>query len=489
MKLETVYDLLVLPIIRNFVVECAVFYGAERKEVGALELAVEEAAAHIIENYPGGKMEKFDIILEPSHEKKSLCVILSNKGLPVDQDNLPSYSLEKPEETLEGLNFFLIRKLTDKFFLENKGREGWFLIIEKRIKNFERNDFHQGNEDEKKQKPRGKFKIQLALPEDAYQITKLAYFTYKYTYPKTIFYYPEILKESIQNGSVIAFVAKNENDEIVANTAFLRSAYSREIAEAGALMSHPDYRRTMAGLRLLKSQYDYPLKNNIDITIIESNLVTSHTGSQRITKSMHFSPFAFKLSVYEHANFIDINKVKNANSRETLLYSIWTPHPLERETTMYVPEKHYEMIDHLIQRSGVPVRLECLCKDPGETVAPAMDITKKEEFGLAHIHLNAISGEWRRNLKNFRKRLSIEGIATIQLQIPADEPIPPGMDEELASAGFFFSGIIPETPDKWMLLYTFLNNQEFDFDNIALCDEVACELRDYIKECSAEIDL
>jgi NADH:ubiquinone oxidoreductase subunit E len=40
-----------------------------------------------------------------------------------------------------------------------------------------------------------------------------------------------------------------------------------------------------------------------------------------------------------------------------------------------------------------------------------------------------------------------------------------------------------------MLLYTFFNNQEFDFENIKLCDDTACYLRDYIEKCYKEINL
>lgn len=490
MKLETVYKLSALPVIRCFVAECAVFYGAESKEITALELAVEEAAVHIIENYPDRNSDLFEITLEPLPEKQSLSLILSNKGLPVDKDNLPSYSVENPEKSLDGLNFFLIRKLTDSFVMENRGHDGWNFILTKKIEKLmhSENDLLENTVAEKKH-VRGKFTVEQASSDDAYQITKLAYFTYKYTYPNAVFYYPEMLKEALQNGSVISFIAKNEEDIIVAHSAYMRSPYCRDIAEAGALMTHPDFRRTMASLRLLKAQYDYPKTHNVDIQIIETNLVTSHTGSQRITKSMHFAPLAFKLSVHNQAEFIDVEQAEMANSRETLLYSIWTPCSVTTKSTMYVPEKHYDLISELIKKTTIPVDLKCLYKNPPKDQVPSMDITRKEEFGLALIHLNSISGEWRKNLKNFRKTLSIEGISTIQLQVPADKPIPPDIDERLAEAGFFFSGIIPERLDKWMLLYTFFNNQKFDFDNIKLCDDTACLLRDYVGKCYKEIDL
>jgi hypothetical protein len=204
---------------------------------------------------------------------------------------------------------------------------------------------------------------------------------------------------------------------------------------------------------------------------------------------MHFAPLALKLSVHEQAEFIDIDKTETANSRESLLYSIWTPVPVDTESTIFVPEKHYNLVSELVEKTTIPVTVDSLYKNPPKDQAPSMDITRKDEFGLAKIHLNTISGEWRENLKNFRKTLSIDGISTIYLQVPADKPIPPDMDERLAEAGFFFSGIIPERLNKWMLLYTFFNNQKFDFGNIKLFDESACALKDYIEKCYKEIDL
>ena len=490
MKLDIIYSIEALPIIKSFIAECAHYHGAESKEAMNIELAAEEAAVHIIENHPDNSDDIFEISVIPLPEKESVRITLSNKGLPVDINNLPSYSSEKPEETLEGLNFFLIEHFTDYFHMENLGADGWLTVLEKKLKNF-RGGITETKTEEKKDLPsrtREKFSIVMAVPEDAYEITKLAYFTYKYTYSKTVFYYPEILKENIQNGTVISFAAKIEDGTIVAHSAYIRSPYCREIVEAAALMSHPDYRHSMAGMRLLKTQHRFPAEENSGITVVESNLVTSHTGSQRVTKSMHFAPMAFKLSVHDHAKFVDINAGGDINPRETLLYSVWAPRGLPKPFTVHVPEKHTEIVRRLFEYRNFPATVSTAVQEfPADD--GNFDLTKKEDLSLAEIHVNHIAGNWRENLKNFRKILSVEGIATIHLQIPADKPLPPDMDEKLQQSGFFFSGIVAETLEKWMLVYTFFNNQRFDFDKIALVDNMACELRNYVKERCAEIDI
>jgi anti-sigma regulatory factor (Ser/Thr protein kinase) len=485
MKIETIYKLAVLPQIRYFITESAGLYGATEREKMAIEFAVEEAAAHIIGNYPEAD-GTFEISCHLVNGGRTLRVVLSNKGIPVDIDNLPEYSTDNPENTIDGLNFFLIKKFTDKFYMENRGRAGWLTVLEKNL----HSAAPMSEPDKTTAQPvrTGRFNIEFAGPDDAYEITKLAYFTYRYSYSKSVFYYPEMLREALSNSSVISFIARNEEGEIVAHAAYMRSPYCVEIVEAGGLMTRPEYRRSMAGMRLLKTQHRYPLKENTSILMVESNLVTSHTGSQRITKSMKFVPLALKLSVHEHADFRDIEAAKNLNPRETLLYSVWAPQGRSTPFTIFTPATHCDIIKELLANIGFPVTVssETRTIEPGES---RFDIDKKEEYALAIIYIKHLSGGWCKKLKSMRRTLSIDGFSTIQLQIPADAPLPADINEQLAEAGFFFSGIMPKTTERWQLLYTFLNNQKFDFSSITLIDPVAVRLRDYVELCSTEIDL
>jgi hypothetical protein len=316
------------------------------------------------------------------------------------------------------------------------------------------------------------------MPDDAYEITKLAYFTYHYSYAKTVFYYPEMLKETIEQSSVISFVVKTVDNEIVAHSAYLRSPYCREIAEAGAMMTMPAYRKTTAIMRLVKQQYKYMNNNDIGVRIIESNLVTAHTGSQRITKCFKFAPLAYKFSVHDRSDFIGMDEI--STQRETLLYSVWVIAELE-PVMLFVPQKHRDIIGRLVDNAGVMGEMKTTVAD---VVGGDMSfrIEKKADEGLATVMIDTFGTGWQKELKRLVRDLGVDGFRTVHLKVPLWEPLPDDIDNALSGAGFFFSGIMPRTAEKWMMLYTYLNNQKLNFSEVRVCDDTAEMLRDYIED-------
>ena len=475
MELKTFCDIKAIPVIQDFVVATSKYFGASKNECKDLELATEEAAEHIISNHPTGSKEVFEISCEGNDG--TLKIIFSNKGVPVNENNIPTYMIENPTDSVNGLQFFLLKKLTDKFYFQNCGSEGWQTILEKKISKFIYTVKNEEIEDATDQvAPKDKLSVCLATPEDAYEITKLAYYTYRYSYAKTIFYYPEILKESIETSSTISFVVKTDKGVIVGHSAYIRSPYCHEIIEAGGMMTMPAFRKTSGVLRLVKMQHKYPYENDMGAKIVESNLVTTHTGSQRITRKFKFKPMALKFSVHDCANFKEI--AEHRIQRETLLYSIWAPHDLE-STTIFIPEIHLGMIKKLINNAEITIDIKT---DTNDILAEkgSFNIEKKQDEGLATLMVEIIGSEWKTNLKKFTRDLNVAGFKTLHLKVPICAPLPKNVDQDLKSLGFFFSGIIPRTPKKWLMLYTYLNNQNLDFSSIALCDDTAILLKDYI---------
>ena len=483
MKLETVYNIKAIPIIRNFVIESAKFFGANTQECNDLELVSEEAAEHIISNFPAEENAMFEIVCELRENGSLFRIILGNKGLPVDEENLPQYQVEKPQESIDGLKFFLIEQLTDHFYFRNCGADGWQTVLEKQLSTLSLIK-EEKEEIDKNSVVSKKLELDFGRGEDAYEITKLAYLTYRYTYAKTIFYYPELLKESIQNGNVVSFVIRNSENEIVAHAAYMRSPFCRDIAEAGAMMSRPEYRHTSAIMRLAKAQYNYPIKHDNSIAIVEANLITAHTGTQRICKVLHFCPMALKISVHERAEFIDIDDI--SPQRESLLYTSWVPHSID-PVKIYAPEQYVDFIAMLLENAGIE-REVVTETAPATADTNKLFLDKNEAYSLATMLVERIGYDWKKKIKTMIKDLSIDGFATIHLQIPAHKPIPQDLDRELRNVGFFFSGIIPIKPNKWVLLYTYLNNQKIDFEQIKLCDEVAFKLRDFVESCYNELN-
>jgi len=486
LSLRVHYRLAAIQMVRSFVIEAAAYYGADSKEVFELGMAAEEAAEHIITTYPTAEADApFDIFCEEKED--FLRFIFSNTGLPVNVDAIPEYDVNNPEISIDGLQFFLLEKLTDNFRFVNLGSGGWQTVFDKKVKCLKTHGSEdRGNsEADELSPPSKKLEFSVAEPEDAYEITKLAYFTYRYSYAKKTFYYPELLQEELANQQIISLIAADENGEIIGHSAYLRSPYCREIAEAGALMIKPEYRRSSAVMRLVKIQHAYPDKDDMGVVLVESNLVTAHTGSQRITRCFKFAPLALKISVHDRGRFIEMDSLSEAQ-RETLLYSVWAPHGL-KEALLYAPRIHTDLIAFLLAEPGFPIVIKTATAQPDREEGK-ITVEKKQEDQLALVMIERVGINWQHDLKKLVRQLCIEGYLTIQLNFPAFNPLPLNLDDDLKSMGFFFSGILPRTPEKWLLLYTYLNNQQINFSEIDLCEEIAIKLRNYIQGCYESLE-
>jgi hypothetical protein len=123
-----------------------------------------------------------------------------------------------------------------------------------------------------------------------------------------------------------------------------------------------------------------------------------------------------------------------------------------------------------------------------ETFSPTAEhnrlhIEKHRKEQLAVLQLIEFSANWSAELQETVYQLAIEQFLTLHLFVPASTPVPEGLERKLGALGFFFSGIHAETPQNWSLLYTCLNNQEFDFAEIKLSDPVAIDLRAHVRTC------
>ncbi len=479
MKLETYYHIRSIPVIRNFITEAANFFGATNRECYELQLAAEEAANHIIANYVGNPNDIFEIFVEIDPINQIFRIIMVNKGLPVNEDGIPEYTVEQPEKSIDGLQFYLIKRSVDKFYFLNCGKDGWRTIIEKKFKKFNIPFGRKKEIFKKKDFPLNDIKIKLAEPENAYEITKLAYLTYKYSYGRSIFYYPEVLKESIATGEVISFVAVTPENEIVAHTALVKSRNGDNIYESVALMARVEVRRTFIIPNLLKFQYEYSLKNSDKIKIVEVELVTAHTSSQKIACLYNFHPFALFLSYYDQSEFVGIDISKD-RQRETILYSLRaTEFPLK--ISIFTPVCHKDFLEKLFPKDMFNIEiLTDYLKKTEENFK--FSIIKRKDMSIGIIEVKIFGKQWNKILKEKVRELRIEGFKTIFIKIPAYNPLPQNLEEYLNTIGFFFSGTILGPINKWSLLYVHLVNQKIEWDEIKLFGEEAVLLKDYIKE-------
>jgi hypothetical protein len=250
-------------------------------------------------------------------------------------------------------------------------------------------------------------------------------------------------------------------------------------------MAMPEYRRSTAVLRLVKSTNAFLQESkNPGIHLLESNLVTAHTASQRICRSFKFTPLAFKISVHERAKFVDIEDV--ASERETLVYSI-LPYRDIAPFDLYCPDEHREIIHKLLTKTGLPFNAKENDSSYNYPEKTQYMLQRVDDSKFARIVVLKAGLDLFAEIKKLSYQLSIEDIITVALSIPLSAPFPAGLDDQLNSINFFFSGTVPLTTDKWHALYTCLHQHQIHFDQIKVADEQAVELKDYVQNCYEKV--
>ena len=474
-QLSTYHDIQALGIIRAFVAETARFFGADSHEVQQLELASEEAAAFIISALIPDKDEHFTITCQPLAH--GLSFDFEIKGIPVDEENLPVYDSKNPTDSMEGLSFFLIESLTNAVQFRNRGSEGWTLFFEKRLKAFKPLPPQEETDPEVlKRCAKEKLPITLATPEDAYALSKLTYFTYRYSYVKEIFYYQKELEEALATGKIISFIGKNSEGEVVINSAFFRSPYCDAIAEAGMLMSRPEYRMNRALLRLTRMQLQYIKAGESSIRVLYAKLVTAHTRSQRLLMAYDFIPTALRLSVHDQAEFVGLETEEVG--RESLLYALTAPNGFDT-AILYVPKKHYEITSSLLESAKV-FEISTETKQVENTETQGI-VEKEKEDRHGSITITTLGQDWHQWLRHHLNVCDNDGLITIHLHILSDQPLPEDLDKKLFEMELFFSGVMMKTMQRWELIYTLLQGQHFDFDTVNLAEDKAITLREYMR--------
>ena len=480
--LKTYYRLEFLPIIVSFVTETARCLGGTDREIASLGMASEEAGLHIIEHFPGeGLNEQFEVTCEVCGD--SLRVVFSNMGLPVNHEALPRYEADQPEENIDGLGLFLIGKMVDQYEFVNHGRDGWRTIMRKRLDHLKTPaSLLDGESDASLALSKEKLRIMPATAEHVPGIVELAYRNYGYSYSKEEFYYVDRLRQAIADGRVRSFVAINPVDRVVGNMAILYGADTHDVAEVGAVMVQPEYRRSMGLVQLIKVVRN-EIKGKADSpTIIEANLVTTHILSQKACGVFHFTPMALKLSVHGRAKFKNLAESVD-EQRETLLHAVAVTRPV-MPLQLFVPKRHAAVSNRLFTHANLPVKLvDSPSELPEQTV---VYIQRHPDADYAILFANPPGEDISAVLHAQLFELESDGVKTVYIRFPAWLPLPPALEGDTRILRMFFSGWVVESPDRWWLQYTRLNGQRFDFSHIQLSDPLALELRDYIENCYQE---
>ncbi|MDF3057431.1 MAG: putative anti-sigma regulatory factor, serine/threonine protein kinase [Rariglobus sp.] len=467
-----------LPTLCSFVTETARALGADETEREKLHLAAEETAMHIMESIPHDDLEdSFEVICAPQVD--GVEYIFKNLGPPVNVAALPAYDHQAPEESIEGLRLFLARKMVDRLEFINQGRDGWRTTVFKRLqamKPLAATVTAPSGEPGPRPAPGSEsVTTAIARPADAFEIVQMAYHNYRYSYAKESFYYAEKLQVELASKQTVSFIARIQSGPIVGHLALFTKEHSPTVREVGAVMVRPDYRRSRALLSLLKTVLRYVDENPERLDFYISNLVTAHTLSQKLAATMGMKPLALNVSTHPRARFMGL---QSAQGRESNLYAVRVNRE-QAPTSIYLPPVHAAIAARLFGNLALNVTLLTDTAEPTEAQT-TWTSSYDAKAGYATLTADRYCVDFPNSLRAAAYKLFLEKVETLALRLPAWQPLPPGLEEELQKQDFFFCGFVHHNEGRWHLAYSRLVQQHFSFDDAQVFDPVAEELKAYV---------
>ena len=474
------YKLEFANVVASFIEEVGVTYGADDDEKRQLRLIGEEAFSLIIGGIPDQEFtEMFHLHCVEMEDKISFQ--FSNHGRPMDVREIRDFTIEDADGTADGLSLSLLRGYTDELIFRNLGNEGWELVINFRIKDFQR--IMRRADIIRDQPPSDQmqdYSIRKSGVDDIPGIINLVYNTYRYSYVKSYAYSKELFKEALESGKIFSMIVVSKSGKIIGHNAIIFD--SPRLGEVGMAMVDPAYRRSRAFFSLIRTMREEVLQTNPEL-ILYIKAVTSHKSSQAFM--VNFSPSLLQVSVYKHASFIGIQG--EVNPRESLIFGFTSISTNPVIPTIYIPREHQEIIKAILADGRIQCNLEI---NAGKLVNEDSQISVQKDTTSQHAFLNCdlIGKDFGKVLRQQTKSLQQEGILTIYAVVHTHQNQEGDLDGMLFHNGYFFSGIKPDKQGGWELFYTNLLHQKFNFDNIQLFNPKAVALCNYAKELYCQID-
>jgi len=270
-----------LPAVSSFLREIAGKLGLTGNDLAQLELVTEEACMNVIEHaFDPGEQGYFDVAILRKPGK--IVVAVEDRGLPFD-----FRKFDTAQES--GLGVILMKAFASEVYFLNLGRGGKRVEL---VKNLPYKDVDAYISEEEKNRavslPPVPEDISITIrpmrPKDSIDLARCVYRCYGYTYANPDVYFPDRVKELLESGLLISFIALNPDGEVIGHVSVRKEYADAPIGERGQAVVDPRYRGHGLLNKLIKTVVEHVTKRGMYGTYGEA--VTVHTYSQKAALSM-----------------------------------------------------------------------------------------------------------------------------------------------------------------------------------------------------------
>ena len=486
-KLTLPNDLSYLPLAQNCVRQAAEKFGFENRELGQIELALEEAVTNVIKHaYDTAENNTFDITA--TRTALGTRIIIKDRGMPFDAGVLPEYNpFTVASDNMPGLGVFLMKNAVDQYSLVNLGADGKETHLVKNLpqKNIEEHFKGQKLEEDatptapKILKEKIPYEVRRMRPDEAIEVSRCAYKSHGYTFFDSTIYYPERIVELNNSDELISVVAVTKDNIFMGHTALHYPHVGAKIAELTFAFVNMEYR----GQGCLSRMTDllFTMEKRYPLAGIYINSVTNHLFTQKVAQKYACNDCGIYLAA-SPGTWIFKGISDESKQRLSVALSFKYLQPPQK-LTLFPPKEHRPMLEKLYKNIGA----DHVYKEPDGAQASLADeksVLRTDIYAsenCAEIWVNSFGKDLRREIKNILHDLCVKQVSAIYLYMDLSKPQTYFETPELQKLGFFFSGILPQTDIGDTLVLQYLNNVALDYSQIQILTEPAKELLAYIK--------
>lgn len=462
---------------------CAQSLGFSDEDVERICLAMEEACVHAFEFGYGGDRETLKITIS----RTSLGIRLATTfyGLPLNVELLPKYD---PARALEygdvtGISLLLIERMLDSTSFSS-GPDGLRTVsMDKHLPTHISADTPQATrplEPDDSADP----KLRQALPGDAEAISRLAFQSHGNVLFNENIYYPDRVREMIRSEEMTSVVLETASRrEIVGHGALVKSAPEAQVEEMTFGIMNPGFRSRGGATAMANFLEKNAVKRGV--YAIEVFAVTSHVHSQRSVLSNGFLESGLLLDTISASR----SWVDSEAGRPRIGSVIYTKYLKGIATKVFhVPERHRRIVERIYAQHGFVVNMDDSLPNefaPGgeTTLWSTLDIVE----GWAMIGIDAYGRDALAQVSERVRHACAQGITTIQMALPLDDPGTKKMATDFEDMGFFFAGACPVYDCKEYLILQFINSPQTGYENISVQSDFAREIKQYVMSCDPRV--
>jgi anti-sigma regulatory factor (Ser/Thr protein kinase) len=473
-----------VPIAEGYVREVSRNMGFDDSDLPSIEKAVSEAVTNAIDHAfePG---ERQTVTVSCERISAGMRIVVKDQGIPFHPPQIPDVCLSRDSSHSE-TGFCIMTRLVDEVSIHNLGPEGKEVHLVKYLKSKTVEDYLEACELGPFIRPssvralpskRLSFQVRLMKPEEAIQVSKLAYRAYGYTYGYEHIYYPDRMAEMNAAGQTVSAVAVTESGELAGHCAIFNIDGEARVAEIGQAVVKPDFR----GSGCLASMTDFILKEaeSRGLIGIYTRAVTNHVFSQRVSGRFGFKSCGVMLG-FAPADVSFREITEKLRQRESFIVEfLYLSRP--EKLTLYTPDMHKEVVEKIYRSLGVSPQFGML---PNREIPIPSKPTLKVwaagtmPAGFAKITIASYGENTVQEVAARLKELCLKHYDVIGLNVTMLDPMSYHMIPEFERLGFFFSGVLPGKED---LMMQYLNNTVMDYSLIKLHSDIGKEILSYIK--------